>query len=70
MARRAFGECISCHKPIEPPYLQFVVQWLEQESGQDPRIHSWEEVDISNYCAGRVNADDLYRLVSDGEGEG
>ena len=67
MARRAYGDCIGCKRPIAPPYLQFVVQRLEQEPGQDPIIQSWEEVDCCDLCAAKLSAEDLYRLVNEPE---
>lgn len=61
MARRAFGDCIGCAKPIVPPYLTFKVMWAH---GDGNSITEWEEVDVCESCAGKLTANELHRLVS------
>lgn len=66
-ARINFGHCIGCDQPIRPPYLSFKVM-LSVDDGNS--VREWEEADVCGDCAAKLTADDLHRLVSDGEGEG
>ena len=64
MTRTAFGDCIGCDHPIRPPYLSFTVMRLEQRPGDDPTIHSWDEVDVCSDCASKLTAKELHRLAA------
>jgi hypothetical protein len=56
-----YGHCLKCEQPIRPPFLSFKVM---RATGDGANITEWEEIDVCNYCADHLTANDLHLLVS------